>query len=332
MHRPGAVKRSVPISGKENVTFWKKLFGGKESPKPAALGGKPTQTSVTTNPQFVPSTAPPPSGKESAQAETQTGTLVQTKQTNTNLHVATGRSGDMPIYEIDPQSWAHGAEVLEYLFVDSHCRELKDNQDSFLGCDGVIYSVEGNDVQLCISKREVSPWLRCSPGPYADFSGAENPLRVYPLRSVKDWQWRISEDLEALSRSGYSPILPEQLDLARNDARTFSVPLSSLNLELDEKDYSQMRFSLPDFPGCLSGIQSKFVECVLGRVDVIKAVIDKRGNDWRDLVITFPSKSKIVDDLERARSCRADIPAVGYGLGIGVERNYTMMNIKLAEI
>lgn len=250
---------------------------------------------------------------------------------NANARIATGRIGNMPIYEIDPQTWAHGAEVLQYLFVDSHCRELKDNQDNFLGCDGVIYSVEGDDVLLHITKREASPWLRCRPSENAELFGSEDATRVYPKLDVEDWQYEISLELESLSRNGYNATSREQFDLARNDARTFSVPLSSLNPEPYEKDYSQLRFSLPDFPACLSGTQSKFVERILDGVDVMKAVKYERGNMWRELVITFPSRSKIDRALDQARSHRPDLPAVGYGFGIGVQRNYTMMNINLQE-
>jgi hypothetical protein len=200
---------------------------------------------------------------------------------------------------------------------------------SFLGCDGVIYSVEGDDVLLHLTKRETSPWLRCSPGDNAELFGTEDARRVYPIVDVENWQYEISLELEGLSRDGCNAISQEQFDLARNDARTFSVSLNSLNLEPDGKDHSKLTFSLPDFPSGLSGAQLLFLERALGCTGVIEAVRYERGEDWKYVVISFPSKSKIAADLDRARSCGADIPAIGYGFGIGVERRYSNMNVDL---
>jgi len=230
---------------------------------------------------------------------------------------------------VNPQTWAHGAEVLQYLFAESHCRKLKGNQHSFLGCDGVIYSVQGNDVLLHLTKREPSPWLRCHLADNSELFSTEDARRVYPIVDVENWQYEISLELERLSRDGCNAISQEQFDLARNDARTLSVSLNSLNLEPYGKDRSELTFSLPDFPAGLSGAQLMFLERALGSTDVINAVRYERGEDWKCVVISFPSKSKIAADLERARSYGAEIPAIGYGFGIGIERRHSNMNVDL---
>jgi hypothetical protein len=118
------------IKEKKIMPFWKRLFGTKEPQQGDFLGGEPIQTSVRSDPQSLPATVPSPPRKESAPSERQTE-IAELKGTSANARIATGRVGAMPIYEIDPQTWAHGAEVLHYLFVESHCRKLKDSQQSF---------------------------------------------------------------------------------------------------------------------------------------------------------------------------------------------------------
>jgi hypothetical protein len=52
---------------------------------------------------------------------------------NVNDCIATGRIGAMPIYKIDPQTWAHGTDVLRHLFMYGSFWRLKDDQFQFLG-------------------------------------------------------------------------------------------------------------------------------------------------------------------------------------------------------
>ncbi len=218
--------------------------------------------------------------------------------------------------------------MLRSLFVDGHYIGL--DEEDFLGCDGVIYAVEGDDVLLYISRREASPWLRCPPDAT---------------------QRGICLGLEELNRSGYLAISPGQFDIARNDATTFRVSLGSLDLQSD-RDNLYLNISLPGLPSGqlvlderqrnasgwrivryhqMSDVQALFLNRILGGPEVMQAVYHRRGNDWKTVSISFPGKSKVMEDIGRARKHRAGIPAVGYGFGINVSTQHSAMHVTLVK-